>query len=89
VDVRHFGSPAQSDTFFVRFQPANNAYPVRLHFREYLKQFFERVFVEYSIGDSVVTADVTETFSLLVENEDVHMVTLITQGPRAVPPDNK
>jgi hypothetical protein len=78
-DIRPFVSAAQSDTFFVRGQPANVSYPLTFFWPKGLGKHFERILLRYRKDGSVSMIDMTKQTSFVM-TEEMNSFEIITFG---------
>jgi len=80
IDIRQFVSRTQTDTFFVRGQPANGSFPVTFSWPEGLGRFFDTIILEYHHNGSAHMIDMTKqsTYSLTVGGPESFVI--ITTG---------
>lgn len=80
VDIRHFGSRAQTDTFFVYAQPANGSFPLTFSWPEGLGRTFDTIVLKYEHAGSSRVVDMTTHTSFAIEKDGPASFTIITSG---------
>jgi hypothetical protein len=83
-DLRPFVSPTQVDTFYIRFQPANLAFPVVFTWTEHLREDFGEARFVYKKGDALCTTDMILQHEVALSDSVSSMVVVITVGPKSV-----
>jgi len=80
VDIRPFVSSAQTDTFYVRGQPANESYPLTFSWPKGLGKYFDTIVLRYKKGGSFHTIDMKEQTTFVLTGEEINSFEIITSG---------
>jgi hypothetical protein len=81
ADIRPQISPTQVDTFVVRLQAADNAYPMHISWDSSLLAGCDRVFVVDRSGAFRVFTDMKKTQYLSIEHPDLSTLLIVMRGP--------
>jgi hypothetical protein len=79
-DIRKYVSRNQTDTFYVRVQPANRSFPVIVSWPEKLGQFFRKIVLMYSSHGTSYVIDMTTRTRLTLEEDEQNSFMIITSG---------
>jgi hypothetical protein len=88
VDIRHFSSRGQTDTFFVYAQPANRSFPLTFSWPEGLGRTFGTIVLKYEHAGSSRVVDMTTQTSFAIEEDGPASFTIITSGLKGKLPWN-
>jgi hypothetical protein len=83
VDIRPLVSPAQTDTFFVRYQAAPDAFPVILSWDSTDFQAFERAIVIGTLTTGPIRLNLRASSSLTIPDGEFATLRIILTGPHA------
>jgi hypothetical protein len=81
-DVRPFLSRMQIDSFYIRFQPANEAYPMRFSWPGQISDAVDSAFIFYVEAGNHVKRDMLKEKFFFVRDPNVHECMLITYGAK-------
>ena len=82
VDFRGFHSRSQVDTFIVRFQVPNDAYPVRFFWDPVGKTFCDSMFVEFASLHGIERLDMSTRTMLTLHESDQTTLRIKKYGAR-------
>lgn len=84
LDLRPYRSRTQVDTFYVRFQPRDQAYPMLISWPVKIREVVDSAFVIINTGEGLQRTNMLQEHHLRVTESSVHTCMVILYGVQPV-----
>jgi hypothetical protein len=82
VDIHPYTSPDQIDTFFVKYRPAPEGFPVTIQWPDTLGQLFHEALLLYKEDSAFKEWNMVKDSGVVLHDQAHDLVLIITHGPR-------
>ncbi|MDP2208897.1 MAG: T9SS type A sorting domain-containing protein [Bacteroidota bacterium] len=83
IDIRHFSSTTQVDTYKVRFDPGDNGYPIKIAWNSLSNYYEGSVNLLYPLSGNLMNVDMKSEISIVIQDE-ISTLYILAKHPKGL-----